>query len=97
MRECCGGFGYLKVSGHPGFMERVSIRAAQPALTIIPENKEIIKRLHYYSSDEKVGLSYIKEISSQGNTIPDVFYYFLLICMKMKENKEKLGKKQYLS
>lgn len=29
----------MQVSGHPGYMERVSIRAAQHALTSIPDNK----------------------------------------------------------
>lgn len=39
LRECCGGYGYLQMSGHPAFLERVSIRSAQPALTTVPENK----------------------------------------------------------
>jgi hypothetical protein len=60
LRECCGGFGFMQVSGHPGFMERVSIRAAQPALTTIPDSNEIIKRFHYYSNDTNRGLAYIK-------------------------------------
>lgn len=29
----------MQISGHPGFMERVSVRCAQPALTTIPDNK----------------------------------------------------------
>jgi hypothetical protein len=39
LRECCGGFGFMQVSGHPGFMERVSLRAAQPTLAHLPESK----------------------------------------------------------
>lgn len=27
LRECCGGFGYMQYSGHPGCMERVCNRA----------------------------------------------------------------------
>ena len=30
LRECCGGFGYLQVSGFPSAIERLSLRAAQP-------------------------------------------------------------------
>lgn len=27
LRECCGGFGFMQVSGHPGCIERVCNRA----------------------------------------------------------------------
>jgi hypothetical protein len=96
LRECCGGFGFMQISGHPGFMERACIRAAQPALTTIPDNKEIMKRLHYYSSDLSRVSSYIKEISAEGNTVSDIFCYFIFICMGMSQSKHKLDEKQYM-
>lgn len=29
LRECCGGFGYLKASGHPSLIERVALRTSE--------------------------------------------------------------------
>ena len=52
LRECCGGFGYLQVSGFPSATERVSLRAAQLHPSSIPEIPEVMKRIHYYSSSE---------------------------------------------
>ena len=27
LRECCGGFGYMQISGHPALIERVLLRS----------------------------------------------------------------------
>lgn len=50
----------MQISGHPGFLERVTIRSSQPTSTVVPENSFVLKRLHYYSNDFTREGEYIK-------------------------------------
>lgn len=52
LRECCGGFGYLQVSGHPGCIERVALRASMREEQELVLEKQLLQVAHYYSSSD---------------------------------------------
>lgn len=47
LRECCGGYGYLQVSGHPALIERSLYSTADTFETNIPSNSEFFKLLKF--------------------------------------------------
>lgn len=47
LRECCGGYGYLQVSGHPALIERSLYSTADTFETKIPSNPEFFELLKF--------------------------------------------------
>ena len=89
LRECCGGFGFLQISGHPSLIERVCLRSAQPFSTFIPDNPELMKRIFYYSSDEKLEEEYLK--NAVNGKLTDLGL-FAILCIRMKKRREEMTK-----
>lgn len=52
LRECCGGFGYMKVSGHPDCIERVCFRAGGETEGDLRINPEFLQATQYFAASE---------------------------------------------
>ena len=96
LRECCGGFGFMQISGHPGFIARNVLRSAQRALTSIPEIPELMKRIHYFTSDLSLYPKYMENITANSCKPKDILGLFCIVCMNMKKNREQMGESQYM-
>jgi len=97
LRECCGGFGFLQVAGHGGCVERLLIRASEAFVAEVPENMEILKRLHYYSSSEDME-SYFGDLLTRDNAFKQsqVFSVFINVCVNMRKSSSQMRKQTYL-
>ena len=54
LRECCGGFGYLQVSGHPGGIERTCNRAGKESAKYPKLSREFLKAVQFFTGSEEV-------------------------------------------
>lgn len=50
-----------------------------------------MKRVHYYSSDDDRLSAYVEQISASGDRVNDMFYYFIIICIRMRQNRDRLS------
>jgi hypothetical protein len=91
LRECCGGFGYMQVSGHPGCIERVCFRAG------LDTNKELkltplfLQATQYFASSEESEKYYCQPITSEKPSYMNYFGIFLSIIFNMRKEKGNLN------
>ncbi len=52
LRECCGGFGFMQVSGHPGCIERICYRAGLETNKELKLSLEFLQATQYFASSE---------------------------------------------
>lgn len=52
LRECCGGFGYMQVSGHPSCIERVCYRAGGETESDLRITPEFLQATQYFAASE---------------------------------------------
>ena len=96
LRECCGGFGYLQYSGHPGCIERTAYRAANKEEADIPDHKEFLKRAHYYSGDDSLESFFGDKINiDKIFNFSELFRVFIGICIQMRKRKTEFAKTDY--
>ena len=59
LRECCGGFGYLKASGHPLLIERLALRSSEADGTVVtPIPKDTLKEYSPYVTDSDYNVKF---------------------------------------
>ena len=78
LRECCGGFGFMQFSGHPGCIERVSYRAGQLKLSPI-----FLQATQYYTSSEEAEKYYSSPVGENPGYM-GYFGLFIAICVNMR-------------
>lgn len=95
IRECCGGFGFIRWSGLPQIMERVLYRASLNRRDApYPNNKELLVNFSYYASSPDVFKEFIDPATNKSE-----FNYFGIVCICNRMNSESLneiGRQQYI-
>lgn len=55
-----------------------------------------MKRVHYYSNDDDRIHDYAKEMSPNAEKFSDIFYCFVMICIRMRQNRNQLSPRAYM-
>lgn len=80
LRECCGGFGYIKYSGIPQLIERVAYRASLNRRDApLPTDQQFLVNFMYYSSSELLFEEY-----SDKNITKSEFSYFGMLALRKR-------------
>lgn len=85
----------MQVSGHPALIERTMMRSAQNAATEIPQIPEVMKRVHYFTSDMSMYPNYMSTVSADECKNKDILGIFCIVAMNMRKNRHNLDPKQY--
>jgi hypothetical protein len=100
LRECCGGFGYMQVSGHPGCIERVCFRAGGETDRKLKLTPEYLQATQYFAASDESEKYYCQPFRADKPTYMNYFGAFLSIVFAMRRNQGTLSdlefKREYL-
>ena len=87
----------MQVAGFGAGIERTICRAAMKEDVDLPNNKQFIKRAHYYSGDDDLEHFFGGKINhNKMDKFPELFRVFIVICIQMRKQQQEMGKSEYI-
>jgi hypothetical protein len=95
LRECCGGFGFMQVSGHPGCIERVCFRAGGDSSRGLKLTPEYLQATQYYAATDESEKYYCQPFAVEKSSYMNYFGVFLSIVFSMRRSQGALSDLQF--